>query len=216
MKEVECRYYFSQDELSKVSNILNGFKELEFKGRYYEKTIQYDVADEKHSFYNTEIDGRFRVRISESKTDTNNKLLLSWKRRLKNNVAEHIHQEEEVELNLDPAEYKNLTFILENVLKMKKVESYERYRSIYLSKEVEIVLDEFPFGLALEIESLTKSEDAIKKWLNKLKLDINRSYRYSWDDKYAELCQQQKKTIYNNVTFELDMPKVEEKFDGKL
>ena len=146
----------------------------------------------------------------------NNKLLLSWKRRLKNNVAEHIHQEEEVELNLDPAEYKNLILILENVLKMKKVESYERYRSIYLSKEVEIVLDEFPFGLALEIESLTKSEDSIKKWLNKLKLDINRSYRYSWDDKYAELCQQQKKTIYNNVTFELDMPKVEEKFDGKL
>lgn len=38
---------------------------------------------------------------------------------------------------------------------MRLVESYKRYRSIFYNKEVEIIVDEYPFATAIEIESKT-------------------------------------------------------------
>ncbi len=210
MFELECRYYFSDKELDKVLKKLKGFDDLLFKGKYYEETSQYDVVDSKYSFYNEDIDGRFRVRLSKSSLEE--KLLLSWKRRLKGEKGKNIHKEEEIELHLIPEEYNNLLLILESVLKMKKVESYERYRYVFLNNDIEIVVDKFPFGIALEIESLDKKEETILKWIKILNLDINESYKYSWDDKYAELCKQQGVEIFKNVKFGLEMPYIEEKF----
>lgn len=210
MFELECRYYFSEKELDKILKKLKSFDDLIFKGKYYEETSQYDVADSKYSFYNKEIDGRFRVRLSKSSFEE--KLLLSWKRRLKGEKGKNIHKEEEIELHLIPKEYDNLLSILEGVLKMKKVESYERNRYIFSNNDIEIVVDKFPFGIALEIESLDKSEETILNWTKKLNLDINESYKYSWDDKYAELCNQQGIEIFKNVKFGLKMPHVEETF----
>lgn len=40
---------------------------------------------------------------------------------------------------------------------MKQIESYERYRTVYYNEEIEISIDEYPFGIALEIEN--KSND---------------------------------------------------------
>lgn len=208
--ELECRYYFSDKELDKILRKLKSFSDLTFKGKYYEETSQYDVADSKYSFYNEDIDGRFRVRLSKSSSEE--KLLLSWKRRLKGKKGKNIHKEEEIELHLIPEEYDNLLLILENVLKMKKVESYERYRYIFSNNDIEIVVDEFPFGIALEIESLDKKEETILKWVKFLDLDINKSYKYSWDDKYAELCKQQEIKIFKNVRFGLKMPSIRDKF----
>lgn len=210
MFELECRYYFSDKELDKVLKKLKGFDDLLFKGKYYEETSQYDVLDSKYSFYNEDIDGRFRVRLSKSSLEE--KLLLSWKRRLKGEKEKNIHKEEEIELHLIPEEYNNLLLILESVLKMKKVESYERYRYVFLNNDIEIVVDKFPFGIALEIESLDKKKETILKWIKILNLDINESYKYSWDDKYAELCKQQGVEIFKNVKFGLKMPYIEEKF----
>lgn len=81
MVELECRYYFSEKKLDKVLTKLKYFDDLIFRGKYYEETSQYDVADSNYSFYNENIDGRFRVRLS--KNDFEEKLLLSWKRRKK-------------------------------------------------------------------------------------------------------------------------------------
>lgn len=39
---------------------------------------------------------------------------------------------EEVELNFKYDELNNLTYLLENVIEMKKIESYERYRNVFL------------------------------------------------------------------------------------
>jgi hypothetical protein len=65
------------------------------------------------------------------------------------------------------------------------------------------------------MENKSKSKDAeivIKDWLDKLKFNINDAYRLSWDDKYAELCQEQNKKVENIVRFNKDMPKVSNKF----
>ena len=212
--ETEIRFYYSIDSKDDVINYFKKFDELNYKGRFYECTDQYNHPMKEYDFYSKEIDGRFRVRKTIG--DNISKCMITWKRRLKDNVNELIHNEEEIEVSIDPNEYDNLCALLVNVLHLDIVESYERYRSIFSNDDVEIVVDEYPFGLCIEIENKSKDKnaiDVIKEWINKLKFDINNAYRLSWDDKYAELCKEQNKNIENIVRFNKDMPKVSNKFN---
>ena len=211
--ETEIRFYYSIESKDTVINYLKKFEKLTFKGRFYECTDQYNHPMKKYDFYSKEIDGRFRVRKTIG--DNISKCMITWKRRLKENVKELIHQEEEIEVSINPEEYDKLCSLLEEVIHLSIVESYERYRSIFSNEDIEIVVDEYPFGLCVEIENKSKTKDAetvIKEWLSKLKLDINEAYRLSWDDKYAELCKEQNKEIYNVVRFDKDMPKISTEF----
>jgi len=206
--EYEVRFYFPKKELENITNMLSNISDLSSGARLYEKTMQFDHPNEDMSFYTKEIDGRFRIRVS--KDDDTSKCILSWKRRLQTTTDTDVNKEEEYELSIDYNEYDNLMFIVENVLKMKAVESYERYRTIYSNKEIEISIDEYPFGIALEIESKTdfNPEENIKKWTKTLNLDIENAYRLSWDDKYQELCNEQNVEAHKDVLFDLPMPEL--------
>jgi len=214
--ETEIRYYYSLESEEKIINFLKKIKELKYEGKYYEETLQYNHPMKKYDFYSLDIDGRFRIRKTIG--DKESRAMITWKRRLKDNKLKNIHQEEEVEVNINIEEYDNLTFLIENILHLKLVESYERYRSVFSDKEVEIVVDRFPFGIALEIESKDQSKpiNVIEKWINKLGLNIKDSYKLSWDDKYQELCKKQNKKINNIVTFSKDMPKEKKEFKNEL
>ena len=211
--ETEIRFYYSIESKDDVINYLKIFKELNFKGRFYECTDQYNHPMKKYDFYSKKIDGRFRVRKTIG--DNIPKCMITWKRRLSANDKELIHKEEEIEISINPEEYDNLCLLLDKVLHLNLVESYERYRTIFSNEDIEIVVDEYPFGLCIELENKSKhknAEDVIKIWLKKLKFDINDAYRLSWDDKYAELCKEQNKKVENIVRFNKDMPKVSNKF----
>ena len=134
------------------------------------------------------------------------------------NVKELIHKEEEIELSIDSNEYNKLCLLLGNVLHLSIVESYERYRSIFCNDDIEIVVDEYPFGLCIELENKSKTknpEEVIKEWLNKLNFNIKDAYRLSWDDKYAELCKEQNKEIEKIVRFNKNMPQIFNRFTLK-
>ena len=212
--ETEVRFYYSQESKDKILNYLKTFNELDYKGRFYECTDQYNHPMKDYDFYDKKIDGRFRVR--KTINDNTSKCMITWKKRLKDNDKELVHKEEEVEVSINPDEYDNLCFLLTNVLHLNLVESYERYRSVFSNTDVEIVVDEYPFGLCIEIENKSKEKDAnkvIEEWINKLKLNINDAYRLSWDDKYTSLCREQNKNIENIVRFDKDMPKVTNNFE---
>lgn len=207
--ESEIRFYFSLNEYNNLKQKLLNISLLNFAGRNYEKTSQFNHPMKEFDFYSKEIDGRFRVRIT--KGDTSSKCKISWKRRLKNPTNSLINQEEEVELSVLENEYENLVFLLTNVIHLSEVESYERYRTIFENEDVEIVLDEYPFGLALEIEAKNESknpEEIINQYVNLLNLDYSQRYPFSWDDKYLELCKQQGFECYKFVTFDKPMPKI--------
>lgn len=207
--EYEVRYYFSIEKLNDIILKLKKIKELKMNERSYEKTTQFDHPNEENSFYSKEIDGRLRVRVTKSAS--NSKCKLSWKRRIKSTLSTDVNKEEEVELTIKSDEYENLMFIINNVLKMKAVESYERYRTIFTNEDIEISVDEYPFGIALEIESKSSDKNpevVVRKWTELLGLNIKDAYRLSWDDKYTELCKEQGVEHYNHVTFDLPMPKV--------
>lgn len=68
------------------------------------------------------------------------------------------------------------------------IESYERYHTTFENEDVEISLDEYPFGICLEIENKSNNKDlevVVQECVSKLGLDINTAYRLSWDDKYS-------------------------------
>lgn len=209
--ESEIRFYYSDSKYEKLNNLLKSYDELNYEGCFHELTVQYDHPEDKQSFYKKEIDGRFRVRTSKEINTNYSKAKISWKKRSEETFDGIVNKEEEVELDFKYDELYNLTFLLENVIKMKKIESYERYRNVFSNKDIEIVVDKYPFGIALEIENKSNEkspEETIMFWVNKLGLNLNNSFRLSWDDKYTELCKEQKIEIYKNVTFGLPMPKV--------
>ena len=211
--ETEIRFYYSTDSKESIIKYLKKFKELKYNGRFYEITDQYNHPMKEFDFYDKKIDGRFRVRKTVGEDIS--KCMITWKRRL-NNKKELIHNEEEIEVSIKVEEYDNLCLLLNNVLHLEKIESYERYRSVFSNEDVEIVVDEYPFGVCIEIENKSKSknaEDVINEWINILKFDINKAYKLSWDDKYAELCKLQNKKIESIVRFDKDMPQVKETFN---
>ena len=207
--EYEVRYYFPTEKLQSIIEKLKNVQGLNMGSRCYEKTSQFDHPNDAMSFYSKEIDGRFRIRVT--KNDETAKCKISWKRRIPDTKAVDVNKEEEVEVRVQYDDYDNLMFLINNVLKMKDVESYERYRTIFVNDEVEISVDEYPFGIALEVENKSASKapnEVVRKWVELLGLDINKSYRLSWDDKYSELCKSQNVKQYSHVTFDLPMPKV--------
>lgn len=207
--EYEVRFYYPSSEVNNLLDKLSELKELEKKPRTYEKTIQYNHSDPRYDFYSKEIDGRFRLRLSKNIEES--KCKLSWKRRLPNTTENLVNKEEEKEVRISYEDVDNFIFIIENVMHFKVVDSYEKYRTIFTNEDVEISIDEYPFGIALEIEnkSSTKNpEEVVMNYASKLKLNIKDSYRLSWDDKYVELCKEQNKEIYNEVTIDKDMPSI--------
>lgn len=210
--EYEVRYYFKKSRYEDIVSRLKNIKDLNMNDRCYEKTLQYDHPDQKDSFYSKEIDARFRIRIT--KNDKETKCKISFKKRLNDTIKKDVNKEEEKEVNFDYNDYDNLIYIIEDVIKMKLIESYERYRTTFTNDDVEISLDEYPFGLALEIESKRDSDidsnNIIKYWVNVLGLDIKDAYRLSWDDKYTSLCKEQNIKFYKNVTFDKQMPEIKD------
>lgn len=206
--EYEIRFYFPTNTKEHLFNLLSksGLTKHE---RNLEKTIQYDQPDPKCSFYASEIDGRLRVRITAGHTEKFCKI--SWKQRTGETHKAKVNSEIEKEVRIDIRDNQNLQYIFEKVLKLKPVESYERHRTIFDNDEVEIALDEYPFGLALEIESkpnVKKPEKTITAWVKRLGLQITEAYRLSWDDKYTELCKEQGVKIFKHVDFNKPMPEV--------
>ena len=212
--EHEVRFYYNKNEYEKIINLLKEMPELHSNLKLYEHTIQYNHSDDRYDFYTKEVDGRFRLRLSRN--ELGSKCKLSWKQRTKDTTKDDINVEVEKEVRINPDDVNNFIYIIENIMHFKVVESYERYRTIFENNDIEIAVDEYPFGLCIEIENKSIDKDpfeVVKYWTNLIGLNIDNAYRLSWDDKYEELCHEQGIDCYKEVTFDKPMPKVNNLFD---
>jgi transcriptional regulator with XRE-family HTH domain len=205
--ETEVRFLYSLSEEQKILNYLKTFKELNYKGCFQEKTIQYNHPMKEYDYYSKEIDARFRLRTTIN--NETKKCMITYKRRKENFLNEEINTEEEVEVSINYNEIDNLIYLLENVIHMKLIESYERKRHIFSNEDIEVVVDIYPFMIAIEVENKSKDKDpksVILYYLNLLGFDLQDSYRLSWDDKYEELCTSQNIKQHNIVDNTKEMP----------
>ena len=210
--EYEVIFYYNTKELNNILEKFRNISVLKELPKTYEKTTQYNHCDNRFNFYSDEIDGRFRLRVS--KNDNETKCMLSWKRRLKSTCDSEVNKEEEKEVRINPSDIDNFIFIINNVMHFTIVESYERYRTVFVNDYIEVAVDEYPFGICVEIENKSNSdnpEEVVKYWVKQVGLDINDAYRLSWDDKYLELCEEQGIERFNEVTFDKVMPEVKGK-----
>lgn len=206
--ENEVRFLFSLPEEQKIITYLSTFPVLTYKGCFKEKTMQYNHPMPQYNFYSKEIDARFRLR-----TTVNNeikKCTISYKRRNENFLTEDINTEEEVEVSIKYHEVDNLIYLLENVIHMQLIESYERRRHIFANEDIEVAVDVYPFMIVIEIENKSTTKEpksVILYYLSLLGFNLKDSYRLSWDDKYEELCKAQGVTIHKEVDFSKEMPR---------
>lgn len=205
--ETEIRFLYSLSEEDKILNYFKKIKELNYKGKFNEVTYQYNHPMKEYNYYSKEIDARFRVR--KTTNENTKKCMITYKRRNENFLTEKINTEEEVEVSIDYDEFNNMKYLLENVIHMELVESYERTRHIFCNEDIEVAIDIYPFMIAIEIENKSIDKDpktVILYYLNLLGFDIDESYRLSWDDKYEELCKNQNIEIYKFVDNTKEMP----------
>lgn len=191
-KEHEIRFYIPGNHLKNWQKKLS---QLANHGRFYELTIMYDSPNPQHTFYSPRIDGRLRLRIGTPTTKTQSKKMgygfISWKQRIPSLSHKLVRHENEIEFDFDPKQINAVKMILEDVLKCPKISSYERYRTHYSMKNVQVTIDEFPFGLVLEIESkkgnMTNEKELIAA-ATLFDLSPEQSSRLSCDDMYHALC----------------------------
>lgn len=155
--EYEVRFYYPSDMYDDLVDKLSNISDLQKGYRTYEKTMQFNHCDARYNFYSKEIDGRFRFRISSN--DERNEAKLSWKRRLPTTTNSLVNKEEEVEVHILYEEVDSFLYLVENVMHFTLVESYERYRTVFINDDIEISVDEYPFGVALEIENKSKDKN---------------------------------------------------------
>ena len=207
--EYEVRFFYSTESKEQLFTMLDGIAGLTRGQRTYEKTIQFNHCDPRYDFYSKETDGRFRFRVSSNVESS--KCKLSWKRRLPSTHETNVNKEEELEVSIQYGDLENFLSIVKGVMHFSIVESYERFRTVFTNEDVEISVDEYPFGIALEIEnkSTTKDpEEVVREWVSRIGLNIEDRYELSWDDMYASLCESQGVTRYSEVTFDKEMPSV--------
>ncbi len=132
--ETEKKYRLTEDQFKRIEDDL---KEIgaEFCGEDFEENSIYfgGGLSEKNAI----------VRIRK----TRDKTVLTYKKRIQNEFA----VKQQIEHETEVADAEALEKIVEN-LGLKKGLVYEKRRKTYKFRETEIVLDELPFGLFMEIE----------------------------------------------------------------
>lgn len=209
--ESELRFFISHQELKHLQIKLRPFNN---RGRFHEVTIMYDNPNPIHTFYSPEIDGRLRLRVATPSDDKSigEYGLVSWKQRIPESKNELVRHEKEVEFDFNPSQLPYVQAIFENILNCPRISSYERYRSHYEANKIHITLDEFPFGLMLELElnksiSKTDETDILNTMLFELGISMKSASLYSCDDMYRELCRKKGVTPKSDILFsDKDMP----------
>ncbi len=150
--EVEVKFYVP--DLTAVHNRLLTLGAKISKPRVYERNVRFDTADEAL---------QQKWAILRLRQDT--AVRLTYK-----GMPQHAAQSEarvREELELEVSDLETMTLILER-LGYFPAQVYEKYRKTFVWKDVEIVLDEMPFGNFMELEG---AEPAIKEAAAQLELD---------------------------------------------
>lgn len=197
--ESEIKFLISSDKVFGIRERILAIPEISFKGKFYEKVTMYDNIDKLMD----KEDARLRVKqISAEKDVPESKVEFSYKRRIKADGGIKYEEEVETDFETDIASFVKII----NKMGYQPTTSYERYRETYLTRDIKITLDQFPFGYILEIEG---NEDEIRKTCGLLGPDIKKSYPLSCDDAYVDLCKKKDIEPKDHILFDdPEMPKM--------
>ncbi len=148
---------------------------------------------------------RLRTKISDPNGQIKN-FEFTYKKRL--GIENGIKKETELNYNFYSTQSsQNLIEIFKTIGLIER-DSYERTRKTFSNNEIQLTIDEFPFGYIAEIEG---DEDKVLKYEKLLNMENFIQYGKSCDDIYLELCREKGIKPKNSILFnDDDMPKLEE------
>lgn len=180
--EIEIKFkILNSSQLDKIKEVLDSICDKKLD-RVFEKTIRFDTKDmflEKHNKF-------IRVRSGYKNS-------ITFKKKI---VTSYFKEREETEFEIEDIE--KMTKIL-NELGFDNNLIMEKYRQKWIVGDLEIVIDELPFGIFIEIEG--EKED-ITKMIEKLDLksseSSNLTYWDIWDKLRSKDSRLSKSIIFDN------------------
>ena len=141
--ETEKKYRLTEEQRGRILKNLNEI-DAEYKGEVFEENSIFQ------SDFLVENGGVVRIRKTDDKT------ILTYKKRIRNEFA----VKRQIEYETEVADAEAIEKIVENLGCVKTL-VYEKRRKTWRFRQVEIVLDELPFGSFMEIEgSITAIAEA--------------------------------------------------------
>ena len=181
---VEVEVKFLVDDLDEVRRRLLAAGGVAVAPRVYERNVRFDTADE-----------RLLARQALLRLRQDSRVRLTYKGLSAQDAASEAKIREEIELTVE--EFDRMALIFAR-LGFGAVQSYEKYRETFHWRDVEVVLDEMPFGNFVELEGATDAE--LKDAAAALGLDWSRRVLTN----YLELMEQARRAFdlpFNDLTF---------------
>lgn len=186
MKEsVEIEVKFFVDDLDAVRRRLLAAGGEAGAARVYERNVRFDTADE-----------RLLARQALLRLRQDTRVRLTYKGLSAQDAAGEAKVREEIELTVE--EFDRMALIFER-LGFGAVQTYEKYRTTFHLGDVEVVLDEMPFGPFVELEGA--SDTSLKAAAGALGLDWSRRLLTN----YLELMARARRAFdlpFNDLTFD--------------
>jgi len=152
--------------------------------RVYERNVRFDTAN-----------GALLARQSLLRLRQDTRVRLTYKGLAAQDIASEAKVREEIELTVE--EFDRMALILAR-LGFGPAQTYEKYRATFHWRDVEVVLDEMPFGNFVELEGATDAD--LKAAAAALGLDWSRRVLTN----YLALMEQARRTFdlpFNDLTF---------------
>ena len=199
--EIERKYLLKKSQVESIENkCLEIF--LPQTSHQYEKNQNFD---RDNLFEKDDARLRLRTKITDSNEQIKN-FEFTYKKRLI--IKNGTKKETELNYNFDSNQpVENLVSIFK-IIGLTERDSYERRRKTFSNNDIQLTIDEFPFGYIAEIEGEEKKVLEYEKLLNMSNLV---QYGASCDDVYMELCHKKGIKPKTSILFsDTDMPKLEE------
>ncbi len=191
--EIEVKFLLS--DLGELKDRLRGLDAKQLSPRTYEQNIVFDNAWQ----------GLARqAKLLRLRRDT--AVRITFKGRSEHQLDSEVRVREEIEVSVD--DYDRMITILERIGFEKQI-FYEKYRESYSFRDVEVVLDEMPFGNFVELEG---SESGIRSAADILQLKWDRRIIANYLALYARL-KSHYELPFDDITFDnfesFDIPNAE-------
>ncbi len=166
--EIELKFEINKDNIDSFSKKLQqlGFA---LERRVKEISVMYDNPSQIMQI----TDGRIRLRQSGKDA------ILTYKKPLSRRKIK-----KEIEYEVKVSDFKTTEKILE-MMEFTKTTSYERYRTYFNKNDIEVMIDEFPYGVFIEIEG---DEKNIIKISTNLDFEMKDNLTDSCDTIYTKRC----------------------------
>ena len=148
---------------------------------------------------------RLRTKIKDMNSHVKN-FEFTYKKRL--DIENGIKKETELNYNFTSDQPSENLLAIFTLTGLTERDSYERRRKTFTNNDIQLTIDEFPFGYIAELEG---DEDKVLEYEKLLYMEGLVQYGKSCDDVYMELCQKKGVEAKRHILFaDMDMPKLED------